>query len=56
MDSVCSINVKDLHTKALEENVQFHHWHSWIERELNARYLKQLYTSKLPLIGRLIST
>ena len=46
MDSICSISIKDLYDKALTANIPFHKWQSWIEKELNSKYLKMLYDTK----------
>ena len=43
MDNICSISTHDLYEKAIKEGIPFHKWHIWIESQLNAAYVQQLY-------------
>ncbi|CAG9326879.1 unnamed protein product [Blepharisma stoltei] len=40
MDAICIIPPKDLYRKALKENVPFHTWHQWIEKQLYSAYIQ----------------
>ena len=43
MENICSISTNALYEKAIKEGIPFHKWHIWIESQLNASYVQQLY-------------
>ena len=46
MDAICSRPVNELYDRAIELNIPFHQWGSWIERELTSDYLKSMCKEK----------
>lgn len=46
MDTVCTISTKDLYSLALEQNIPFHKWHSWVENKLTNEYIQSVYEVK----------
>ena len=43
MDVICIISPKSLYESALKNDIPFHKWHIWIEKQLNASYLQTIY-------------
>jgi hypothetical protein len=43
MDHICTISTHKLYEKAQKQNVPFHKWHLWIERQLTNAYLSLKY-------------
>ncbi|OMJ82771.1 hypothetical protein SteCoe_16417 [Stentor coeruleus] len=43
MDSICSVSPQKLYEKALKEDVPFHKWYEWIEKQLSSIYIRKLY-------------
>jgi chromosome segregation ATPase len=46
MENICSVSPQALYEKALMDQIPFHKWHQWIEKQLNAAYLQSLYQKK----------
>ncbi|OMJ96099.1 hypothetical protein SteCoe_272 [Stentor coeruleus] len=46
MDSICSISTQKLYEKVLKEDVPFHKWYEWIEKQLSSIYIRKLYKKK----------
>ena len=43
IENICSVSSSQLYEKALKEGIPFHKWYIWIESQLNAAYVQQLY-------------
>ena len=43
IENVCSISTEHLYEKAIKSGIPFHKWHLWIESQINAEYVQQLY-------------
>lgn len=43
MDVICVISPKYLFELALKNDIPFHKWHIWVEKQLNASYLQSIY-------------
>lgn len=43
LDSICTISPNTLYQTALKNDIPFHKWHIWIEKQLNAAYLTSIY-------------
>lgn len=46
LENLYSVSVEKLYEKAIKSGIPFHKWHVWIESEINAAYVHQLYKSK----------
>ena len=46
MENICSVNTQLLYEKALHDEIPFHKWHEWIEKQLNNAYIQTLYKKK----------
>lgn len=43
LDSICTISPNSLYLSALKNEIPFHKWYIWIEKQLNAAYLTSIY-------------
>lgn len=54
MDRIGIVPPSFLYQKALEEQVPFHQWHLWIEKQLNFEYIQSIY-KKAPSQSRFLN-
>ena len=52
MDVICLVSPKSLYELAMRNDIPFHKWHIWVEKQLNASYLESIY-KKSPVVSRL---
>ena len=43
LDSICTVSPSLLYASAIKNDIPFHKWHIWIEKQLNASYLTSIY-------------
>ena len=43
MDVICVVSPGSLYQTALKNDIPFHKWHSWVEKQLNSLYLQTIY-------------
>jgi hypothetical protein len=46
MDTICVVSPKTLYETAVKNDVPFHKWHLWVEKQLNSAYLQSIYKSE----------
>lgn len=52
LDSLYTVSTKDLWDKSQREGVQFHQYHSWIQREITKAYVKKVYEQRSSAAGK----
>jgi len=43
MEDICTVSARELYLKAEHLDIPFHKWHLWIESQLNAYYINNMY-------------
>ncbi len=46
LDRICQVKASQLYEKAKYQEIPFHEWGDWVEKQLNDLYLKAVYENK----------